>query len=141
MFPLIVTAALLRKNSKILITKRPADKPHGGFWEFPGGKLQRNETPQQALQRELREELDLDVEVGSIFEVVYHRYEWGPVLILVYQCQPRSEVIRNLEVADHAWAAVDELSGYDVLPADRPVIDKLLRQECSVVSLPPSTAD
>lgn len=140
MLPLIVTAALLRKNSKILLTKRPANKPQGGFWEFPGGKLQQDETPQQALQRELREELDLEVKVGSIFEVVYHRYEWGPVLILVYECQPCSEVIRNLEVAEHRWIAVAELSGYDVLPADRPIIDKLLDQDDSALRLPQSTA-
>lgn len=126
--PLIVTAALLRKGSKILITKRPADKQQGGFWEFPGGKLQPNETPQQALQRELREELDLEIEVGAIFEVIYHRYDWGPVLILVYECLPLSEVIRNLEVDEHRWLSVEQLPEYDLLPADRPIIDKLLQQ-------------
>jgi 8-oxo-dGTP diphosphatase len=128
MQPLIVTAALLRKDSKILITKRPADKQQGGFWEFPGGKLQSDETPQQALQRELHEELDLEIEVGGIFEVVYYRYDWGPVLILVYECRPLSEVIRNLEVDDHRWLAVEQLSKYDLLPADRPIVDKLLHQ-------------
>lgn len=128
MQPLIVTAALLRKDSKILITKRPADKQQGGFWEFPGGKLQSDETPQQALQRELREELDLEIEVGAIFEAVYHRYDWGPVLILVYECRPLGEVIRNLEVDDHRWLAVEQLSEYDLLPADRPIVDKLLHQ-------------
>ncbi|APG28634.1 DNA mismatch repair protein MutT [Syntrophotalea acetylenivorans] len=126
--PLIVTAALLRKDSKILITKRPADKQQGGFWEFPGGKLQNNETPQQALKRELREELDLEIEVGAIFEVVYHRYDWGPVLILVYECLPLSEAIRNLEVDEHRWLTVEQLPEYDLLPADRPIIDKLLQQ-------------
>lgn len=128
MQPLIVTAALLRKDSRILITKRPANKQQGGFWEFPGGKLQNNETPQRALQREIREELDLEIEVGAIFEVVYHRYEWGPVLILVYECRPQSEVIRNLEVDDHKWIAVEQLPEYDLLPADQPIVDKLLNQ-------------
>lgn len=126
--PLIVTAALLRKDSKILITKRPADKQQGGFWEFPGGKLHSGETPQQALQRELLEELDLPVEVGAIFEVVYHRYDWGPVLILVYECFPLSTVIRNLEVDEHIWITVEQLSNYELLPADLPVVNKLLRQ-------------
>lgn len=128
MQPLIVTAALLRKDSKILITKRPPDKQQGGFWEFPGGKLQDNETPQEALKRELREELDLEIEVGGIFEAVYHRYDWGPVLILVYECRPLSGVIRNLEVDEHRWLFVEQLPEYDILPADRPIIDKLLRQ-------------
>lgn len=128
MQPLIVTAALLRKDSRVLITKRPADKQQGGFWEFPGGKLQDNETPQQALKRELGEELDLEIEVGAIFEVVYHRYDWGPVLILVYECLPLSGVIRNLEVDEHRWLTVEQLPEYDILPADRPIIDKLLQQ-------------
>lgn len=128
MKPLIVTAALLRKDSRVLITKRPADKQQGGFWEFPGGKLQCDETPQQALKRELREELDLEIEVGGIFEVVYHRYDWGPVLILVYECLPLGGVIRNLEVDEHRWLTVEQLPEYDILPADRPIIDKLLQQ-------------
>jgi 8-oxo-dGTP diphosphatase len=126
MSPLIVTAALLRRENHILITKRPADKQQGGFWEFPGGKLHSDETPQQALQRELLEELDLAVEVGAIFEVVYHRYDWGPVLILVYECHPLSDVIRNLEVSEHRWVRVEQLTDYEVLPADRPIVDKLL---------------
>ncbi len=126
MSPLIVTAALLRRGNHILITKRPADKQQGGFWEFPGGKLQSDETPQQALQRELLEELDLDVEVGGIFEVVYHRYDWGPVLILVYECRPLSDAIRNLEVSEHRWVTVEQLPTYDLLSADRPIVDKLL---------------
>ncbi|OEU55739.1 MAG: DNA mismatch repair protein MutT [Desulfuromonadales bacterium C00003096] len=126
--PLIVTAALLRMDSKILITKRPADKQQGGFWEFPGGKLHSDETPQQALHRELLEELDLEVEVAAIFEVVYHRYDWGPVLILVYECRPLGTVIRNLEVDEHRWVTVEQLPEYDLLPADRPIVDKLLRQ-------------
>lgn len=126
--PLIVTAALLRMDSKILITKRPADKQQGGFWEFPGGKLNSDETPQQALHRELLEEIDLEVEVGAIFEVVYHRYDWGAVLILVYECRPLGTVIRNLEVDEHRWVTVEQLPEYDLLPADRPIVDKLLRQ-------------
>jgi 8-oxo-dGTP diphosphatase len=128
MQPLIVTAALLRKDSKILITKRPADKQQGGFWEFPGGKLHSDETPQQALHRELREELDLEVEVGAIFEVVYHRYDWGPVLMLVYECFPLSSVIHNLEVDEHRWITVEQLPEFELLPADRPIVDKLRRQ-------------
>jgi len=126
--PLIVTAALLRRGNHILITKRPANKQQGGFWEFPGGKLHSDETPQQALHRELLEELDLEVEIGAIFEVVYHRYDWGPVLILVYECRPLSEIIRNLEVDEHRWVTVEQLPEYELLPADRPIVDKLLRQ-------------
>lgn len=126
MLPLLVTAAVIRQDDSILITRRPDGARHGGMWEFPGGKLDGGESPQECLRREINEELGLTVEVGPIFESAYHRYDWGPVLILAYECRPLSGTIRNLEVAEHRWVAPAELPGYDILPADRPIIDKLL---------------
>jgi 8-oxo-dGTP diphosphatase len=126
MHPLIVTAAVIRKNGKILITRRPDGKPQGGLWEFPGGKLHDGESPQEALRRELVEELDLEIEVGGIFEVVYYRYDWGPVLILAYICRPLGGAIRNLEVAEHRWVTTGQIGAFDLLPADRPIVRKLI---------------
>ena len=126
--PVIVTAAILRHEGRILLTQRPDDCRHGGLWEFPGGKLEAGETPEECLHRELREELDLEAEIGSIFEVVYHRYERGPILLLAYDCTPLSETIRHLQVADHRWVAPEQLCEYPVLPADFPIIERL-RQE------------
>lgn len=125
MLPLIVTAAVIRKGDAILITRRPDGSRHGGMWEFPGGKLDGNESPQECLKREILEELGLTVVVGPIFEVAYHRYEWGPVLILAFECLPQCGSIRNIEVAEHRWVAPGDLHLYDILPADRPIIDKL----------------
>ncbi len=126
MLPLLVTAAILRDAGKVLITRRPEGRPYAGMWEFPGGKMDGGETPQDCLRREIVEELDLRIEVGSIFEVAYYRYEWGPVLILAYECRPLSECIRNVEVAEHRWVFPSDLEEYTLLPADRPIIDKLL---------------
>lgn len=126
MHPLIVTAAVIRRNGKILITRRPDGKPQGGLWEFPGGKLHGGESPQEGLRRELVEELALEIEVGGIFEVVYHRYDWGPVLILAYNCRPVGGAIRNLEVAEHRWVPPGQIDAFDLLPADRPIVRKLL---------------
>jgi len=123
--PLLVVAALIKQDDKVLLTQRPQDKPQGGYWEFPGGKLEANESPAEALERELREELDLKIRVGQIADTLYHRYEWGPVLILVYHCTILSGRPRNLEVAAHQWIAASELSRYPILPADQPLIDKL----------------
>jgi 8-oxo-dGTP diphosphatase len=125
MQPLIVTAAIMRRQDRVLITQRPADKPHGGLWELPGGKLDGGESPRQALQRELREELDIEVAVGDIFEVIYHRYDWGAVLILVFECQHLSGTLRHLEVTDHRWIRPEESDNYQLLPADQPIFDKL----------------
>ena len=125
MQPIIVTAAILRNNGRVLITRRPNGKPHADMWEFPGGKLQKNEAPEQCLCREIREELSLDIEVKSIFEVVYHRYDWGPVLILAYECLVLRGQVRNIEVAEHQWVNPADLHKFPILPADRPIIEKL----------------
>lgn len=128
MQPLIVTAALLRKQNLVLITRRPADKPHGGMWELPGGKLDVNESPQQALQREMREELGIEVEVEAVFDVIYHRYNWGAVLILVYECRWLTGELQHLEVDDHCWIHPQDHNRYEILPADRPLFERLTIQ-------------
>ena len=124
--PLLVTAAVIFDGEKILITRRPEDKRHPGLWEFPGGKVDPGESPEQALCREIREELDAEVQVLKIFEVVFHRYEWGPVLILAYSCRLLTSAIRNLDVAEHRWIHPNELTEFSILPADQPIIDRLI---------------
>ncbi|MBE0583292.1 MAG: (deoxy)nucleoside triphosphate pyrophosphohydrolase [Desulfofustis sp.] len=123
--PIAVCAAVVLNHGKVLLTQRPADKKLGGYWEFPGGKVDHRESPHHALIRELREELDIEIEVGPILETVYHRYEWGQVLILAYQCFWKSGNIKHLEVEDHSWVAPKDLHGYNILPADQPIIEKL----------------
>lgn len=91
MQPLIVTAAVIHKDDCVLLTRRPADKPYAGMWEFPGGKPDGDDSPREGLHREILEELGLDFAVGAILETAYHRYEWGPVLILAYECSPLSQ--------------------------------------------------
>ncbi len=126
MLPLIVTAAIICSPEGILLTRRPEGGRHAGMWEFPGGKLDPGESPEAGLKREILEELGLPIAVDSIFEVVYHRYDWGPVLILAYQCRPLHQQIHNLEVAEHRWVKPTDLTNYDILPADGPIIRKLL---------------
>ena len=123
--PLLVSAAILREKGRLLITRRPADKPLGGYWEFPGGKLHPGESPQQALVRELREELGIEVDVEEIFDVLFHRYDWGDVLLLAYNCRRLSGSISNLEVAEHKWVCPSRLGEFELLPADRPLIEKI----------------
>jgi len=127
MLPLIVTAAVIRDGHAVLITRRPENSRHAGMWEFPGGKLDAGESPQESLRREVLEELGLEVAVESIFEIAYHRYDWGPVLILAFECRPLSGEIRHLGISDHRWVSPEEMSRYDILPADHPIIAKLLK--------------
>ncbi len=128
MQPLIVTAAIIRRQGRVLATQRPAGARHGGLWEFPGGKLEDDESPAAALHRELHEELDLEVTVGEIFAVIHHRYDWGAVLLLAYHCEPAHTRIRNLQVAAHRWLYPAELSTLPFLPADLPLIARLQRE-------------
>ena len=125
MQPLIVTAAILENQGRVLITRRPEGSRHAGLWEFPGGKLEAGESPPQALARELLEELDLAVTVEHIFDVVYHCYDWGPLLLLAYRCRPRHLRIRNLQVAEHRWVEPSQLFDFPFLAADRPLLDRL----------------
>jgi len=127
MQPLIVTAAVIRREESVLITRRPEGKPHGGMWEFPGGKLDGDESPRDCLRREIKEELGLEVLVGDILEITYYRYNSGPVLILAFECHPLAGEIRNIQVAEHRWVAPGELSSFPLLPADHPIIETLLR--------------
>ena len=120
-----VVAAVIIKNGKILITQRPEGKRQANFWEFPGGKIEEGEAPQTALQRELREELDITINVGVLVASVLHRYDWGKVEIQAYLCEWTGGQIKHLEVKDHRWVTPVNLANYDILPADFPIIDKL----------------
>jgi len=123
--PLLVTAAVIIREDRVLITRRPDHKPQGGFWEFPGGKLNPGESPAAALQREMLEELEISVSVEEIIDVLYHRYSWGPVLILAYRCRITGGTPQDIEVAEHRWVPLKELHHYELLPADKPLIHQL----------------
>ena len=124
--PTIVTAAIIRKKGKVLICKRPEGTRDAGKWEFPGGKLDENETPEECLKRELLEELNLPVSVRRIFHVLHHQYDWGAVLLLFYECTPLAEKIENRQVAEHRFIDPGNLKNFDLLEADRPLIKLLL---------------
>jgi 8-oxo-dGTP diphosphatase len=129
--PLLVTAAIIRAGEKVLVTRRPDHKRHPGLWEFPGGKVDSGEGPECALARELREELGAEIEVDRIFEAVYYRYDWGPVLVLAYTCRLLPGPLENIGVAEHRWVHPSDLAVLPFLPADQPIIDRLLDRTAS----------
>lgn len=126
----LVVAGLVIDDAtgKILITQRRADQALPLQWELPGGKVEPGESPVAALARELHEEIDARVTVGRIWDVLFHPYEAFDLVMLVYACRvvPGTPAPRVATVADLAWLAPDELpGGYDILPADRPLIERL----------------
>ncbi|HTE54075.1 MAG TPA: (deoxy)nucleoside triphosphate pyrophosphohydrolase [Kofleriaceae bacterium] len=130
--PKLVVAGLLGDGlGKVLITRRRPDQPLPDQWELPGGKMEPGEAPDEALRRELVEELGARVEVGPIWDVLHHRYPDRAVLMLVYACRLMpGQTARCVEVADLAWVTPAELdaAAYDFLPADRPLLERLRRE-------------
>ena len=117
----LVVAALMRDGTRILMSRRRADQPMPGLWEFPGGKVEPGESPTVALAREVREELGCEVAVGPIHEVVFHAYPEFDLYMLVYAASITRGTPRALEVAEIAWVEVARLPELDLLPADYPL--------------------
>jgi 8-oxo-dGTP diphosphatase len=117
----IVTAALIIEQGKILVTQRKKDSSHGLLWEFPGGKVKEGEEPRDALRRELREELDVEVEVGMIFDTIFYSYPEYPILLLVYRCRIEKGSLKPIGCHDLRWVNLRELEKLAMPPADDPI--------------------
>ncbi len=125
----LVVAGLCRdEHGAVLLSQRRADQPMPLLWELPGGKVEPGELPEEALRRELREELDVEAEVQSIFEVISHRYPDFDLVMLVYACRLQAAP-RAREVAEVRFVKIADLSKMEVLPADRPLIARLASEE------------
>jgi len=122
---IVVTAGVMTEHGKILVTQRKKDSPQGLLWEFPGGKVKKGEEPREALRRELKEELDVDVEVGTILEAVYHFYPDYPIILLVYHCSIHKGVLRPIGCHDLRWVNMRDLKKLAMPPADDPIRDHL----------------
>ena len=121
----VVAAAVVVRDGQVLLTRRAEGQHLAGLWEFPGGKLEDGESPEEALVRECQEECGIEVAVTEILDVTHHRYPEKEVLLLFYRCELRSGEVRHLQVADHAWVARADLDNYPLPPADEPVVARL----------------
>jgi len=121
----IVTAGVVIEGEKLLVTQRKEDSSHGLLWEFPGGKVKDGEEPREALRRELKEELDIEVDVGMIFEAVYYPYPEYPILLLAYHCRIDKGVPTPLGCHDLRWVNLKELKKLAMPPADDPICQHL----------------
>ena len=124
--PMLVVAALLIENRRVLVSRRPSGKHFGGYWEFPGGKVERGEDPRDALTRELEEELGLQVRIGAVEETVLDRRPKRDVLLLFYHCdRVEGSVPERRQVQEWTWASLGELRELLLPPADEIVIRNL----------------
>lgn len=115
---LVVAAAVVEREGRVMLCQRLPNAHNGLKWEFPGGKLEAGESPEVALARELREELGIAVSVGRVRDVVFHRYPDRDVLVLFYGCAVVDGEPKTVECNAIAWVAPGEMSGYDFAGAD-----------------------
>jgi 8-oxo-dGTP diphosphatase len=133
--PIVVAAAVIIRDGRVLLTRRTDGQHLAGMWEFPGGKLEPRESPEEALVRECREECGIEVEVIEILDVTHHRYPEKDVLLLFYRCELLSGEVRHLQVADHVWVAPPELDRYSLPPADERIVARIRALELDLASV------
>ena len=120
-----VVAALIWSENKFMICRRPADKARGLLWEFVGGKVEPNETKEQALIRECREELDIILNVGEEFMAVIHEYPDITVRLTLFNASIKEGVPKLLEHSDLKWITPDEIPQYEFCPADEEILKRI----------------
>ncbi len=127
--PIDVVAGVIRRaDGRLLISQRLAKDTLGGYWEFPGGKVDPGEELRAALARELREELGIETEIGAEIHHILHAYPDRDVRLFFYEARIISGEPQKLEVADLRWVTVNELLDYQFPEADRPLIEQLRLQ-------------
>jgi A/G-specific adenine glycosylase len=118
-----VAAAVTWHDNRVLIAQRPLEGLLGGLWEFPGGKREPGETLPECLRRELREEMDIDVEVGRQLTVVRHAYTHFRVTVHAFECRLGSaQEPKTIGVRDWRWAKLEDLDAYPFPVVDQRII-------------------
>lgn len=120
-----VSAALIFRNGKLLITQRHAQSHLGGLWEFPGGKREQGESFEECLIREIREELGIEISVGELFEEISHAYPEKSVHLKFFVCKWLRDEPQPLGCAALKWIGKPELPDYEFPAADARLLAKL----------------
>ena len=118
-----VVAGVMKKNGLYMAYQRPEGKAHAGKWEFPGGKLEEGESPEMALQRELMEELGVQVRVGRVLDVIRKTEGSTDILLLFYSCETDGEP-RPLENGKICFLKAEEIPALDLAPMDRLFVER-----------------
>jgi 8-oxo-dGTP diphosphatase len=124
---LVAAAALIDKDGRVLLAQRPAGKAMAGLWEFPGGKVGKDETPEAALVRELKEELGVTTSVGCLWPLTFASYAYPDfhLLMPVFSCRVWEGTPSPREGQKLVWAKKDELRNYEMPPADVALVQTL----------------
>lgn len=124
-----VVAAAIVKDGKIFCAQRPDGKSLAGYWEFPGGKIESGENPEQALIREIKEEFASEIQVVSFINEATYDYEFGTVRMKTYLSKLLSGNLELLEHQQSVWLTPKQLSTLDWAPVDIPAVKLLTTKE------------
>lgn len=122
-----VSAGILRKGNQVLLGKRPADGTLPGLWEFPGGKIEVAETPEQALKRELVEELGIEASIGSLLDASSHHYGEKGILLLFYWVDYWKGEPKALHHEQLEWVDIDQVTSRNIPDSNREILNKILK--------------
>ncbi|HOW16857.1 MAG TPA: (deoxy)nucleoside triphosphate pyrophosphohydrolase [bacterium] len=114
----VVAGIISANNGKILIAQRGSGMHFEGFWEFPGGKIELGEDPKNALKREIKEELELDINVEEKVHSWAYNYDFGTINFTAYRASIKGGELKTLEHMATAWVEPSELKNYKMVPAD-----------------------
>jgi len=125
---LVAACALIDADGRVLLAQRPAGKDMAGLWEFPGGKVDPGERPEMTLIRELKEELDIDVQEACLAPLTFasHTYPQFQLLMPLWICRRWRGEVKALEGQELAWVRPNRLRDYPMPPADEPLIPHLI---------------
>lgn len=123
-----VVGALIEKDGKFLVGRRHAHDSFGGYWEFPGGCVEHGEAREKALEREIKEELGVDVKAGELVFECEDEIPTLKIIIYLYACSIIAGVPHPVDCADVKWVDINELARLDLAPADRKILTWLQKR-------------
>ena len=124
-----VCGAIIRKDGKILVAQRKFGDTFGGLWEFPGGSIEEGESKEEALRREIAEELGIDINVGKEVFVIENDLPNIKIIIYLFECSINKGMPESIDCQDLKWVDMEELNDVKFIPADKKAVEWIIENE------------